>query len=65
MTTTTTIRNAVEHIDAEEFEYSATRNDSDFISEVCLYLNDRHDINVAGSDHAHNVLCDELDKYFA
>lgn len=64
MTTTTTIKNAIEYINAEKFEYSASRNDNAFIAEVSQYLDDKHDINVADSTHAHNVLCDELDKYF-
>jgi len=65
MTTTTTIKNAIAHINADKYEYQAERNSASFIADVSQYLDDEHNINVADSTHAHNVLCDEMDKYFA
>jgi len=64
MDTTMTIKNAIAHIHANEYEYQAERNSTDFIADVSQYLDDEHDINVADSTHAHNVLCAELDHYF-
>lgn len=54
-------RDSIELSDNEKVEY---RNDASFIADVSARLDLNFDINVAADNHAHEVFCDELDKYF-